>query len=781
MASSLNRGQRAEVFGPAVMEEREVAMTAMEGRERSGSDARDGADPPAIHVVTEVPLPLHLSEGVDSNDALFASLGGELFGDELGKQGGGLLAESLVSMEAGSRVLVSLSDIQLVRHVSVKEQDIFKRHTWWPGLFFRTLRMERTFVDGHARLHKNEVYIGYCAIIVVTILASTAGYLKDWYQDTMCPPYAESECSDGGTNMALILILNYQYILKYIFPVHVGVAALGSFLNWYIHRSKRIKEKSWALLVVFVLYFLVLVYQFGILIHVQNFNWPTYLMRASFLLLSVYVFFSGAPNTITFLLLWLAGIIIMAVAYPVTHKMLDGQVDKELVLKTTFTYSMYWVIIISSLYLVGSYLGEIASRKMFLQRILMANQQQEIIKEKTRTTELQKTLLHDMLPESIIEQLRMQNFTIQSWDQLRRMSCRHSGVCIMFGELDGFTAFSAQVRPSLVMEYLNDLFLVFDGLCDDYDVYKVETVGDQYVAAVGVVTGKMHNEEVDQDDDDYDCNVLYSNTRRPSRYISLKDASLLNTKQMLGFAKAIVDGSRRVNSPEGADVCPRLRVGIHTGTCMSGIVGTRNFRFCLFGDTMNTAARMEQKSVADCIHTTQDVVDLVSDECWEKLKKIDFKGKGLMQTYLLRVMSDENVDESKAEVNIATLHDKNQILNDDDDDAETIVSESSESNESLRVSAFDSINDASTTSAYQDVQPVSDGVYREHTVCFGLFFRKMHIERSYLDGQARLDKTMVYFGYFLYVLVLSLNYLYGYLKFHSEYALCKDPRKRRSV
>ena len=79
-------------------EEREVAMTAMEGRERSGSDARDGADPPAIHVVTEVPLPLHLSEGVDSNDALFASMGGELFGDELGKQGGGLLAESLMSM-----------------------------------------------------------------------------------------------------------------------------------------------------------------------------------------------------------------------------------------------------------------------------------------------------------------------------------------------------------------------------------------------------------------------------------------------------------------------------------------------------------------------------------------------------------------------------------------------------------------------------------------------------------------------------------------------------------
>jgi len=74
---------------------------------------------------------------------------------------------------------------------------------------------------------------------------------------------------------------------------------------------------------------------------------------------------------------------------------------------------------------------------------------------------------------------------------------------------------------------------------------------------------------------------------------------------------------------------------------------------------------------------------------------------------------------------------------------------------------------------------VSDGVYREHTVCFGLFFRKMHIERSYLDGQARLDKTMVYFGYFLYVLVLLPDYLYGYFELHSEYALCKPPEKKQ--
>ena len=235
-----------------------------------------------------------------------------------------------------------------------------------------------------------------------------------------------------------------------------------------------------------------------------------------------------------------------------------------------------------------------------------------------------------MLPAVIVDQLQQTNFAIQSWDQLRSMSKRHHGVCILFAELEGFAAFSSQVHPSGVMEYLNDLFQVFDGLCDSYDVYKVETVGDQYVAAVGVVTGCMHNEEVDAEGDSCVGSMDWES--------SLHASSASNTQQMIGFAKAIMKGFNLVSLPE-SEVSPALRIGIHTGPCMSGIVGTKNFRFCLFGDTMNTAARMEQKGTAACVHTTQDVVDLVPGERWEKLAKMEVKGKGSMQTYLLRLGS----------------------------------------------------------------------------------------------------------------------------------------------
>merc|ERR1719301_162698 len=65
------------------------------------------------------------------------------------------------------------------------------------------------------------------------------------------------------------------------------------------------------------------------------------------------------------------------------------------------------------------------------------------------------------------------------------------GVSVLFADLVGFTSYSAQVDPFKVMVFLNDLFQVFDGMCDEYNVYKIETIGDCYVAAVGVVTGEL--------------------------------------------------------------------------------------------------------------------------------------------------------------------------------------------------------------------------------------------------------------------------------------------------
>merc|ERR1712039_679150 len=127
--------------------------------------------------------------------------------------------------------------------------------------------------------------------------------------------------------------------------------------------------------------------------------------------------------------------------------------------------------------------------------------------------------------------------------------------------MGGFTAFSAQVDPFEVMVFLNDLFQVFDGLCDDFNVYKIETVGDCYVATVGVATGEMVTEQVRADALDSSSDLAASLLAKDSA--GNASASASNAINLIGFAKAMVLGSRQVMKPV-VGTPATLRVGIHS-------------------------------------------------------------------------------------------------------------------------------------------------------------------------------------------------------------------------
>ncbi|UPR04205.1 guanylate cyclase [Chloropicon primus] len=667
--------------------------------------------------------------------------------------------------ELGDRVLDHLT-ARYLRHESesggAAGREGFDSHTVFFGLFLRTVRMERVFLDGFARLHQRNVYLGLVVLLVVLIVYQLYTFPAASQQDRWCSEnnLENSLCTsvailEPGQSEASYLSEQLAYVWRVSYSVLVGMSVVGAAVNWFVHRSSRVKEKSWAMLILFLtpyigysVYALVLVYD-------NPDNWlttPTDAKAYVILVVGLFTFISGA-SLFAFVALFMAVAVICSSAlFVVQMQYLDYPRNRR-ILRASFAESMFQILVFFSISLAGSFWREVINKRQFLLRILMADQQEEIIRSKTQNTTLQKRLLNSMLPDAIVDRLQELDFQVQTWDQLRGMSRRHSGVCIAFAELDGFTEFSAQVSPPRVMEYLCDLFLTFDGLCDDYDVYKVETVGDQYVAAVGVVTGKMHNEEVREDEDGEGFGAL-----RRSVNVSVKDASKFNTEQILGFSKAIIDGSRLVNVPEGADTHPRLRVGIHVGPCMSGIVGQRNFRFCLFGDTMNTAARMEQKGEPDCIHATQDVVDLVPHASWEKLQRMEVKGKGVMQTYLLRSNKEILTDSRPLTAQDAFL-------------ASPLIHRIASFG--TGTSAWTSTNTAESfrVGSYQDIQPVTSEVYSEHTFCFGLFFRKARVEKCFLDALARSDKNMVYAGYLLYVVVLLSNYIYGYFRF---YVVCDD-------
>ena len=204
---------------------------------------------------------------------------------------------------------------------------------------------------------------------------------------------------------------------------------------------------------------------------------------------------------------------------------------------------------------------------------------------------------------------------------------------------------------------------------------------------------------------------------------------------------------------------------------MSGIVGTKNFRFCLFGDTMNTAARMEQTSMAECIHVTEDVVCLAPGYSWKKLKKLDVKGKGKMQTYLLHV-SYEDVDATGGP-EACTFFVGDDLEDEDDED---IGSEFEDKSISSTIRLMRSMTRVRPDgNAYQDVFPVKDDVFRHHTKWFGLVFKKLDVERVFLDAHARLYKNDVYLGYCMYVGELLLNIFIGCLFYHEDYRICSNP------
>ena len=261
--------------------------------------------------------------------------------------------------------------------------------------------------------------------------------------------------------------------------------------------------------------------------------------------------------------------------------------------------------------LIGCFFREVRSRMSFLQRVLMMQQKDEIIREKSICEKLQQDLLENILPPSIVAKL--QKHKMFTRDTLRTLSQKHEGVSMLYADLVGFTAFSSQVDSSRVMVFLNGLFQVFDDLCDRYHVYKVETIGDCYVAVAGIET----------------------DVESSSRSVC-SDASS-NTQDMLGFAHAMLRGSHGMLMP-GLDVPARMRVGVHSGACISGIVGTKSLRFCLLGDTVDVAAAMEQGGVPGCIHASEAVVELAPGYAWERREAaFDHPATGPMVTYLLNL------------------------------------------------------------------------------------------------------------------------------------------------
>jgi class 3 adenylate cyclase len=243
------------------------------------------------------------------------------------------------------------------------------------------------------------------------------------------------------------------------------------------------------------------------------------------------------------------------------------------------------------------YLTKPFNRVMLRARIGATLEKKQLRDQEKAFTELLKVerekserLLLSIFPASIAERLKQGPRTIAE---------SFSEVTVLFADIVDFTRFTADLEPDRIVDLLSNIFNQFDLLTTKHGLEKIKTVGDAYM-----VVGGLPNEQEDH----------------------------LRAMVLLAF-----DLLAAIGEFEAQDQEPfTMRVGIHTGPVVAGVIGTKKFIYDLWGDTVNVASRMESHGVPGRIQTSVEVYRRLKDEFeFEPRGKIEIKGKGPMETYFI--------------------------------------------------------------------------------------------------------------------------------------------------
>nr|WP_276603344.1 adenylate/guanylate cyclase domain-containing protein [Nannocystis pusilla] len=211
----------------------------------------------------------------------------------------------------------------------------------------------------------------------------------------------------------------------------------------------------------------------------------------------------------------------------------------------------------------------------------------QLEQEKERADEL----LHNILPERVAEQLKQKMHPIAE---------RFEAATVLFADIAEFTRFASERPPDVVVELLNDIFSRFDALAGERGLEKIKTIGDAYMVVAGIPTP------------------------RADHAAAMAEMALAMRDEFARFVAA-------------RELALGVRIGLHCGPVVAGVIGRRKFIYDLWGDTVNTASRMESLGQVGEIQVSEAVATALQGRftCLPR-GSIAVKGKGELQVFWLQ-------------------------------------------------------------------------------------------------------------------------------------------------
>ncbi len=225
-----------------------------------------------------------------------------------------------------------------------------------------------------------------------------------------------------------------------------------------------------------------------------------------------------------------------------------------------------------------------------LQRKRLQDREQAYLEEIERERAKSEQLLLNILPASVAERLKKGEESIAD---------RCAEVSVLFADIVGFTPMSAAISAEELVGRLNALFRRFDTLAERHAVEKIKTIGDAYMVVAGV-----------------------------------PDPCPDHAQRIGTLALDFMDAVSEINRERALDL--KIRIGIHSGAVIAGVIGTRKFAYDLWGDTVNTASRMESSGVPGKIHLSGATAELLGpSHLVVRRGPVEVKGRGIVETFFL--------------------------------------------------------------------------------------------------------------------------------------------------